>query len=274
VKRTTAGTLLAAVLIAGFLSAQDRPAPIPFQIPIQEELNLLGNYEDAKRISQEKELTNKFVFVRLIYNGRIPGYIKNWYTDYPKGDEQLIWALSRLTHLDVAEHPRAIAITDPELFRHPFVYTSEPGQMVLSSEDAEIMREYLNRGGFWMLDDFWGSFEWGNMAAEMRKVLPNAEIRDIPMSHEIFHQFFDVKRLTQVPSLAYLVNGGITHEQDGFTPECKGIWDDKGRLVVVINHNTDLGDAYEWMDLKEYPYEFSSYAYRIAVNTFMYALSH
>ena len=77
-----------------------------------------------------------------------------------------------------------------------------------------------------------------------------------------------------MPSLAYLNNGGITHEQDGFAPECKGIWDDKGRLVVVINHNTDLGDAYEWMDLKEYPYEFSSYAYRIAVNTFMYALSH
>ena len=275
VRRTPAGPLLAAITVAGFLSAQDRPAPVPLSdIPIQQELNLLGNYDDAKRIFQEKEQTNKFVFARLIYNGLIPGHIKNWYTDYPKGDEQLIWALSRLTHLDVAEHPRAIAITDPTLFRYPFIYTSEPGQMVLSSEDAKIMREYLDRGGFWMLDDFWGSFEWGNMAAELKKVMPNAEIRNIPLDHEIFHQFFDVDRLKQVPSLAYLYNGGITHEQDGFAAECKGIWDDKGRLVVVINHNTDLGDAYEWMDLKEYPYEFSSYAYRIAVNTFMYALSH
>ena len=93
----------------------------------QEELGLLGNYDDAKRIIQEKQQTNQFVFARLIYNGRIPGYIKNWYTDYPKGDEQLIWALRRLTQLDVAEHERAIAITDPELFRYPFVYTSEPG---------------------------------------------------------------------------------------------------------------------------------------------------
>jgi hypothetical protein len=77
-----------------------------------------------------------------------------------------------------------------------------------------------------------------------------------------------------VPSLAYAYNGGITYEQDGFAAECRGIWDKDGRLVVVINHNTDLGDAYEHMDKKEYPYEFSSYAYRIAVNTFMYALSH
>jgi len=261
VKGTATAALLVTIFAAGFLSAQ-------------EELGLRGNYDDAKKIIQEKQQSNQFVFARLIYNGRIPGYIKNWYTDYPKGDEQLIWALRRLTQLDVAEHEHAIALTDPELFRYPFVYTSEPGQMLLTPEDAKIMREYLDRGGFWMLDDFWGSFEWGNMAAEMKKVLPNAEIQNIPLSHPLFHQFFDVDRLKQVPSLAYLQNGGITYEQDGFTPECKGIWDDKGRLVVVINHNTDLGDAYEWMDLKEYPYEFSSYAYRIAVNTFMYALSH
>ena len=260
-KGTAIAALLVTIFAAGLLSAQ-------------EELGLLGNYDDAKKIIQEKQQSNQFVFARLIYNGRIPGYIKNWYTDYPKGDEQLIWALRRLTQLDVAEHEHAIAVTDPELFRYPFVYTSEPGQMLLTPEDARIMREYLDRGGFWMLDDFWGSFEWGNMAAEMKKVLPNAEIQNIPLSHPLFHQFFDVDRLKQVPSLAYLNNGGITYEQDGFAPECKGIWDDKGRLVVVINHNTDLGDAYEWMDLKEYPYEFSSYAYRIAVNTFMYALSH
>jgi len=262
-KGTAAAALLVAVLAAGLLPAQ-----------IQDVLGLQGNYDDAKKISHQVQDTNQFVFARLIYNGRIPRYIKNWYTDYPEGDQHLIWALNRLTHLNVAEHERAIAITDPELFRYPFLYTSEPGQMLLTPEDAKIMREYLERGGFWMLDDFWGSFEWGNMVAEMKKVLPDAEIRDIPISHPLFHQFFDVDRLKQVPSLAYTINGGITHEQDGFDPECKGIWDENGRLMVVINHNTDLGDAYEHMDLPQYPYEFSSYSYRIAVNTFMYALSH
>jgi hypothetical protein len=264
VKRSTALAFLAVILAAGLLSAQ-----------IQEELGLVGSYEDAKRIEQEKDETNQFVFVRLIFNGRIPGYIKNWYTDYPDGDNHLIWALRRLTQLDVAEHGRVIAINDPELFQYPFVYTSEPGQMVLTPEDAAFMREYLERGGFWMLDDFWGSFEWGNLVAEMKKVLPDAEIRDLPISHPLFHQFYEVDRLKQVPSLAYVYNPRhITWEQDGFEADCKGILDKDGRLVVVINHNTDLGDAYEHMDNPEYPYEFSSYAYRVAVNTFMYALSH
>jgi hypothetical protein len=266
VKGTATAALLAIIFAAGFLSAQT---------PIERLLGLEGSYEDAKKIVQKAQPTNQFVFARLIYNGRIPGYIKNWYTDYPEGDQHLIWALHRLTQLNVAEHERAVAINDPELFRYPFVYTSEPGQMVLTQEDANIMREYLDRGGFWMLDDFWGSFEWGNLEAELKKVLPDAEIRDIPISHPLFHQFFDIDRLKQVPSLAYAREGlFITHEQDGFTAECKGIWDKTGRLMVVINHNTDLGDAYEHMDLPEYPYEFSSYSYRIAVNTFMYALSH
>ena len=265
-KRSTVVFLLAMICTAAFLSGQN---------PIQDELSLLGNYDDAKRIVQDEEETNQFVFVRLIFNGRIPGYIKNWYTDYPDGDNHLIWALRRLTELNVAEHGRVIAINDPQLFRFPFVYTSEPGQMILTPEDAKFMREYLERGGFWMLDDFWGSFEWGNFAAEMKKVLPDAEIRDLPISHPLFHQFYDVDRLKQVPSLAYIYNPGhITHEQDGFEADCKGIWDKEGRLVVVIHHNTDLGDAYEHMDHPEYPYEFSSYAYRVAVNTFMYALSH
>lgn len=262
VTRIAAVALLAAVVTGGALFAQ-------------EEFGFLGRYDDAQSITQPKEDRNEFVFTRLIYNGRIPGYIKNWYTDYPKGDQQLIWALQRMTHLSIDERERAVAITDPNLFKYPFLYTSEPGQMVLDSKDAAIMREYLLRGGFWMLDDFWGSFEWENMAFEMKKIFPDAEIRDIPLDHPLFHQFFDVDRLKQVPSYAYVVSPNhITFEQDGYEPECKGIWDKNGRLMVVINHNTDLGDAYEWMDAPEYPYEFSSYAYRIAVNTILYALSH
>ena len=286
-KRPAVTALLAVLLTAGFLLAQQEFTPQPISparlgeiraILTNEDgtpLDLVGNYDDVRTIVQDKANTNQFVFARLIYNGRIPGYIKNWYTDYPKGDRQLVAALRRLTHLDIAEHQRAIALNDPTLFRYPFVYSSEPGQMVLTTDDAKIMREYLQRGGFWMLDDFWGSFEWGNMEAEIRKILPDTEIKDIPLDHPIFNEVFKVERLRQVPSAAYFFNpGNITWEQDGFVPECKGVWDKNGRLVIVINHNTDLGDAYQWMDLPEYPYEFSSYAYRVAVNTIVYALSH
>ena len=240
----------------------------------QEELDFIGRYEDARRIVQPKEDTNQVVFTRLIYNGRIPGYYKNWYTDYPKADQTLIMGLKRLTNLDIADQGRAVAVTDPQLFKYPFVYTSEPGQMIFSAQDAAIMREYLQRGGFWVMDDFWGSFEWEHMEAQMKKILPGSEIKDIPRDHPLFHLFYDIDKVIQVPSLAYAFNGGITFEQDGFVGECKGIWDEQGRLVVVINHNTDLGDAYEWADAPEYPNYFSSYAYRIALNTILYALTH
>jgi hypothetical protein len=163
-------------LVVGFLLILGVVATLAFA---QEEIAFLGNYSDARQVVQPKEETNQIVFARLIYNGQIPGYYKNWYTDYPKADRQLIQGLQRLTNLDIADHERAVAVTDPELFKYPFVYTSEPGQMVFNAQDAGIMREYLQRGGFWVLDDFWGSFEWDHMEAEMKKILPGAEIKAI-----------------------------------------------------------------------------------------------
>ena len=108
----------------------------------------------------------------------------------------------------------------------------------------------------------------------MKKVFPELEIKDIPRDHPIFHVISDVPALIQVPSLAYLYNGQITWETDGFEPECKGIFDDKGRLMVVINHNTDLGDGYKWIVEPRYPSRFSVYAYKMALNFVMYALTH
>lgn len=239
----------------------------------QPQLYYEGSYRDLKRVVQDTSSTDQFVFTRLIYNGLIPHYIKNWYTDWPKSDRQLIMGLNRLSNLNIAEQERVVPLNDPDLFHYPFLYTSEPGQMVLTVTDAAIMREYLNRGGFWVLDDFWGSFEWGNFEIQMEKILPGAEIKDIPRGHPIFHCFYDIDELVQVPSLNYIYDG-IVIEQDGFAPFCKGIWDQNGRLMVVINHNTDLGDAYEHADHPQYPHRFSGFAYRLATNFIVYALTH
>jgi len=239
-----------------------------------QELGLLGRYDDARYLKQSTSDTNQIVFARLIYNGRTPGYYKNWYTDYPEADYHLIQGLKRMTNLNISEHERAVAVNDPDLFRYPFLYTSEPEEMVLTDEDAATLREYLSRGGFWIMDDFWGSFEWQAMERQLRKVLPKAEIKDIPLSHPLLHQFYDVEQVIQVPSLAYAFNGGITWEKDGFVAECKGVWDEQGRLVMVINHNTDLGDAYEHADNPLYPHHFSAFAYRLAVNFVLYSLTH
>src|ERR1043165_8383893 len=111
------------------------------------ELQLVGRYDDVHRIPDNftKE-TNQFVFTRLIYNGRIPGYYKNWYTDYPRADRNLIAVLKRLTNINISEKERAIPITDPDLFNYPMVYSSEIEQMVLTDDDAAILRRYLERG--------------------------------------------------------------------------------------------------------------------------------
>ena len=237
-------------------------------------IGIVGRYSDIESIHQDTSPTDQFVFARLLYNGTTPGYIKNWYTDWPEGDEHLIMGLSRLSNLRLEEHARVVPINNPALFEYPLIYTSEPGQMVLSNTDALMMREYLERGGFWFLDDFWGSFEWGRFLTEIEKVWPGAEIREIPMDHPIFHTFFDIDEIVQVPSLNYVFNGGVVIEGDGFEPYFKGIWDDNGRLMVVINHNTDLGDAYEHADDPLYPNHFSGFAYRLATNIIIYALTH
>src|SRR5256712_14086516 len=102
------------------------------------------------------------------------------------------------------------------------------------------------------------------MERQLRKVLPTAEIKDIPKDHAIFHLFYDIDKIIQLPSLAYVYNGGITWEQDGFAPEGKGVWDEHGRLIMVINHNTALGDPYAWADHPKNPNTFSASRFPLA----------
>jgi len=240
------------------------------------ELLLDGNINDFFRLSAQYKQRSEFTFVRLIYNGRILGYIKNWYTDYPKGDRQLIEMLGRLTNLDIAPKERALPIHHPDLFNYPMIYSGEAGQMRLDKSDARILREYLQRGGFWMIDDFWGTVEWQTFEEQMAKVLPGADIVDIPLNHEIFHTEFDIEQIIQVPNIGYAWCQSRCQkwELDGYVPRVRGIFDKQGRLMVLINHNTDLMDASEWADEPLYPQRFSAYAYKIFTNAVIYAMTH
>jgi len=236
-----------------------------------------GSYEDVKQLPPQTWQKHEFTFVRLIYNGSIPGYLKNWYTDYPTGDRELVDVVRRLTRIDIAPETRAIAITDPDLFNYPFVYSGEAGQMNLSTRDAEILREYIDRGGFWMLDDFWGSIEWAHFEAEMKKVFPDRQIKEVSPTHPIFHIFFNIEQLVQVPNVGWAYGscypGCPTSELDGDVPFMRGIFDENGRLLVVINHNTDLMDALEWSNEPRYAEGFAAYAYKVFINTILYALT-
>jgi len=112
---------------------------------------------------------------------------------------------------------------------------------------------------------------------QMSQVFPDREIVEIPVSHQIFNLVYDIDEIKQVPNLH---NGieyerlGITHENDGKVPHVRGIFDDEGRLIVLINWNSDLGDAWEWADHPKYPSHFSDYAVKLGINTVVYALTH
>jgi hypothetical protein len=136
------------------------------------------------------------------------------------------------------------------------------------------LREYLKRGGFLFCDDFWGSWEWANFQQNMSRVLPDREILELPMSHPVFHSYYDISQLVQVPNVGNAIYSNQTYERDGFVPHCRGIFNEDGRLIVLINWNTDLGDAWEWADLPGFPAKFSTYAYKIGINAIVYAMSH
>jgi hypothetical protein len=135
------------------------------------------------------------------------------------------------------------------------------------------MREFLLRGGFFMVDDFHGTYEWAVFVNSMQKVFPERAIVEIPNGDQIFHVIYDLDGRYQVPGAQYL-RSGRTYEQDGTIARWRGIYDDKGRIMVAICHNMDLGDSWEWADDPRYDEKFSALSFRIASNYIVYSMTH
>ena len=223
----------------------------------------------------------EFYFTRVAYSGWGFQGFASWSIDYPKADRQFLIGVQRLVnHLDAYSYEHPIQLTDPRLRDFPFLYAVEVGFMSLSDEEVLGLRSYLEAGGFLVIDDFWGTREMSNLVLEMGRVLPNHRIVDVPLDHPVFHCFYDVTELVQVPNLAkgqemaLGIPGATTWEKDGYTPHVKGVFDDRGRLMVAINWNSDLGDAWEWAENALYPLEYSTYAYQMGVNYIVYAMTH
>ncbi len=204
-----------------------------------------------------------------------------WMMDTWDADIQYMWGIQRLTNIRLSVKPHPMPIMWRDLFNFPYIYAVEVGYMELTEEQAARLREYLLRGGFMHVDDFWGGREWAQFARQMRKVFPERQIQDLPLTHPIFHTFFDIDRIIQVPNVRlgemWKESGGRTRtweQPDDTEPHVRGISDDKGRLMVFITHNSDFGDAWEWMDDPDYPSEFTTYAYRLGMNSIIYAMTH
>ncbi|MEW6159882.1 MAG: DUF4159 domain-containing protein [Verrucomicrobiota bacterium] len=224
-----------------------------------------------------------FTFVRIRYasHGRFFGrYGGGWDTDYPDAELNLAYRLQQMTSLKVHPDGKVLDITDPELFDYPFIYIVEPGFLEFTDDEVPILRQYLLNGGFLMVDDFWGERQWANFYHEIKRVFPEREPEDLQLDHPIFHAVFPLKEQPQIPAIGWATRYGQTWEQhDG--EECRevhyrAIYDDKRRIMVMICHNTDLGDGWEREGEDEWYFrEFAEKkAYPLGINIIFYAMTH
>jgi len=232
--------------------------------------------------NQQGDWPGEYTFVRIIYDSPDPPFNEYnryfggaWRVDYPDADENFMMGIREWagSNLYLAAQPVQVRATDERLFNYPFAYIVEPGHMQLTNADAAALREYLMRGGFLFLDDFHGDFEYQHAREEIKKILPEYEVKDLPLTHPVFHSYFDLDGVVQVPGIAALVRG-VTYEKGGVTPHYMGVENKQGRLMIFLTVNCDLGDAWEWINDSLYPAQYGVVAYKVGMNVITYAMSH
>ncbi len=233
-------------------------------------------------------LDGRFVFARIYYERVRREYLgQGWFTDYPGSDINFMSRFEEFTEVEIRrdEHGRpdhvVVRLTGDDLFDYPFVFMSDVGTVGFSPPEAENLRNYLLRGGFLWVDDFWGNLAWQQWTEQISLVLPPGDypIFDIPLDHPIFRVLYDVKHVPQIPSIQHWRrSGGLSTSERGAEsaePHLRGIADEAGRLMVVMSHNTDIADGWERENEEwEYFYQFSSDAYALAINIILYAMTH
>ena len=216
-------------------------------------------------VEPNAQYDGRFTFVRLRYQVYSQS---GWEYDYPAMERNFMTIINDLSTLH--PHVRESNIhdmDDPALARYPIAYLSEPGYWIPDQPEAEGLRRWIRKGGFLIVDDFFGP-QWANFERSMMAVLPDAKIVRLEVSNPIFNSFFQLKTLE-----------GMSHpDQPGRWPaEYYGIYEDNDpnkRLMVVIDYNNDIGDFMEWSGEGWYPVNMSNDAYKIATNYIIYGMTH
>lgn len=252
-------------------------------------LAVLGTLYAYQRVNQqyEYEMQNpvddppdahdkaEFTFARLRYRADSRGWRGrgSWGTDSNKAERQFLQGVRRLTRIHTSSVEHIVDIDSDDVYEWPWLYAVEVGHWSVNEAQGKRLRDYLDRGGFLMVDDFHGTYEWSTFAAGLQQIFPDRTVVDLEDSDPILHVLYDLHERFQVPG-AQFVRSGRTYEKDGVEAKWRAIFDDKGRVQVAICHNMDLGDAWEWADDPEYPEKYASLAYRIGINYIVYAMSH
>lgn len=228
-----------------------------------------------------KEMPNDvFTFARLRYPSNSGYYRRNrkWMTDYPDSDLNFAFRLQQLTSLQVNPRGAMVDINAEQLRHYPFVYMLEIGDIDITDDQARILREYMMNGGFIMVDDNWGSREWGNWMRAYHQIFGNREMKELTLDHDIFHIVFDLKVIPQIPGVGWFLRGyGYEPDKpDSEGAHYYGVYDDKGRMVMCICHNTDLGDGWEeeGTDPRYFRTYSEKFAYPLGINIIFYSMTH
>ena len=246
-----------------------------------------GFYGSAPpRFPTAATFTGKFNFCRVMFTSNRREK-RGWSTDYPGADINFSIRLSELTKVRVAHQQSGddpdyvvVRLTDDALFQCPFVLMEDAGTAVFSEEEVQKFREYLLKGGYVFVADYWGPRAQEQFDEEIGRVLPRANypIIDLSMDHPLWHTLFDLKQVPQMSSIqSWRRSGGGTTERGVLpgTQSARGIADEKGRLMVVMIHNSDIPDGWEREgEEHEYFLNFSPNAYSVGIDVLLYGLTH
>jgi len=229
----------------------------------------------------------EWAFARLMYPpGPLDGYyprfqgdwhngLSLWTQDYPRADRHFSLAMRRLSRLQVRSVEQPVNLEDgDEVYNWPWLYAVQVGEWGLTEDQAQILREYLLRGGFFMADDFHGLDEWAEFEKRIKFVFPDRPIEDISDDDPIFHTVYDLDDRIQVVGHDHLWEGSKNGGNGGIGAHWRAIYDDHRRIMIAISYNSDLGDGWEWADDPRYPEKFSGFAIRLGVNYVLYSMSH
>ena len=233
-----------------------------------------------------EDFDGSWQFCRVWFRQNRAGDGGGWSVDYPRADINMSVRLSELTKTTVSfagpEDPKHVVIrlTDPTLYQCPFIMMTEVGAAYIDDDEAEALRNYLLKGGFLWADDFWGEYAWEVWAEQIAKVLPPTQYppKDLPNDHPLFRSVFDIATgVPQIASIGYWLGsgGGTSERPDSTVPHARAIVDQQGRIMVLMTHNTDIGDSWEEeASNPQYFYEFSTKGYAFGIDAIIYGLTH
>jgi len=249
------------------------------QQPFREYLPFEG-YDALTPLPPDYDVPGELVVGRLMYPGGGYNWLRGgttWTVDYPKGDRTLAQLLRRFTRIDVRSVEQPVNLDhEDDVYYWPFLIVGLAGNWQLTDWQVAQLREYLLRGGFLFSDSFFGSYDWIGFEQGIKRVFPDRPIIDLPPDHPVLNIVYDLSELprTQIPHMGSLLRGGGGWLGDGRIPHWRGIEDDDGRLMVLIAHNNDVSDSWQWADDPRYPGDKANLGLRIGVNIAVYMMTH